>query len=341
MTMRTRSGSGRRLARLAIWALAWALASPSTATAAEREKLVIGVTAVSGAAGGILAAQDHGLFREQGLDVEFVFVSTSTLALPALLSGQVALVTGVTGPAVVNATLAGADLVWLAEFLGTMPYTLLAAPAIHQVAELRGKRIGVSRLGSSSEFAARFMVARSGLDPARDVTVVQIGDFATRLAAISAGSIDATVMPPEAAVAVRRLGLREVADTRNLGLRYPQEGVVTTRAIVRTRPDTLRRFMRAVVVGTHRYRASRPEGLQLLAKYMKLPDDESVAATYDVYAPLTLAKPYVSPESIQFVLDEVAKTNARARGVKPEDLMEMRFVQELDQSGFLDRLYAR
>lgn len=340
--MRHRSGSGREPRALAILALmVCVLAWPPRAVPAEADKLVVGVTAASGPAGGIFAAKDYGIFREHGLDVEFIFVSTATLSLPALLSGQVALVTGVAGPAVVNAALAGADVVWLAELLGTMPYTLVSAPAIRSAADLRGRRIGVSRLGGSSEFAARFMLARSGLDPARDVTFVQVGDTSARLAAIAAGGIDATVLSPDGAVVVRRLGLRELADTRSLGLRYPQEGVVTTRAFLRTRPDTLRRFIRAVVAGTHRYRTSRPEGLQLLAKYLKLPDEESVAATYDAYAPVTLAKPYVSPESIQFVLDELAKTDARARGVKPEELIEMRFVQELDQSGFLDRLYAR
>src|SRR5262245_53908996 len=212
--------------------LTCALAAAPRATPAAPDKLVVGVTAAAPPAGGILAAKEHGLFREQGLDVEFVFVSTATLSLPALLSGQVAVVTGVSGPPVVNAALAGGDVVWLAEFLGTMPYALVAPATIGRVADLRGKRIGVSRLGGSSEFAARFMLARSGLDPARDVTFVQVGDTSTRLAAMPV-SIDATVMGPEWIIVGRRLGLRALADARSQGLQYPQEGIVTTRAVLK------------------------------------------------------------------------------------------------------------
>jgi ABC-type nitrate/sulfonate/bicarbonate transport system substrate-binding protein len=308
--------------------------------AAEPERLVVGVTAVSGAAGGILAAKDQGLFAREGLDVELVFVTSAAYSLPALLSGQLGLVTGVAGPPVVNAVLAGARLVWIAELLGTMPYTLVSAPAIARVDDLRGKRIGISRLGTSSDFAARFILSRSGLDPAREVTLTQVGELSVRLAALATGSIEATVIAPEAAAAARRLGLRELADTSRLGLAYPQEGVVVPRALVETRPDTVRRFLRAVVEGTHRYRTSRAEGLTLLRRHMKLADD-AVAETYDAYAPLIPVKPYVAPRSLQFVLDELRRTDPRAQGARPEDFVDMRFVRELDESGFIDRLYAR
>jgi len=317
------------------------LTGPPEAAPAEPERLVVAVTALSGAAGGIIAAKDSGLFREEGLDVELVFVSTGAHSLPALLGGQVAVVTGVSGPPVVNAVLAGAEVVWIGELLGTMPYTLVAAPGVAGTTDLRGKRVGISRFGTSSDFAARFMLTRSGLDPARDVSLVQLGEQSVRLAAVAAGSIEATVIAPEASFAARRLGLRELADTRHLGLRYPQEGIVTTRAFLKARPDTARRFLRAVVAGTHRYRTSRAEGIQILRKHLKFPDEESVAGTYDAYAPLILVKPYVSPESIQFLLDEVAATNPRARAAKPADFVDMRFVRELDESGFIDRLYAR
>lgn len=310
-------------------------------TGAQGERLVVAVTAVSGPAGGILAAQESGLFRDEGLDVELNFLSTSALSLPALLSGQVQVVTGAAGPPVIGAILAGGDLVWVAELLGTMPYSLVATPAVASPAELRGKRIGVSRFGTSSDFVARFFLRRAGLDPARDATVLQIGSSSVRVAAVAAGSIDATVLPPEALPTVTRLGLRSLADTHQLGLRYPQEGIVTTRAFVQSRPDTLRRFLRAVIAGTHRFRSSRGEGLALLRKHLKFGDDESVAATYDAYAPLTLAKPYLDPASVQFVLDELARTDPRARAIRPERLMDMGFVQELDRSGFIDRLYGR
>jgi len=298
-------------------------------------KLRVGVAGIEPAMAGLWMAKEAGFFVKEGLEIEFVFFSSGTEGVQALVAGDLA-VMAVGGPSAIRAVLAGAELVWIAELLGTMPYTLFAAPEITTPADLRGRRLGISKFGSSSDFAARYMLARLGLDAARDVTILQLGDHGVRFAALRAGSIDATVFfPPETLIA-RRLGLRELADTTSLGLKYPHEELVVSRSFLRKQPDTIRRLLKALIRGTHYFKTHPEEGIRCLAEYLKTEDAEALAETYRVYAHLIPMKPLPTLEGIQMVLKEIE--DPRARRAKPEDFVDLRLVRELDETGFIDRL---
>ncbi len=327
---------GNGLLGLMLLALEAAGASPPVLAL---EKLTVGVNEPSPGMSGVFWAKEAGTFQEQGLAVEFVFFAAGTEAIQALVGERLSIMTGLGGPPLVNAVLAGAELVWIAETLGTMPYTLVVAPEIAQPSDLKGKRLAISKFGSSAEFAARFALTRMGLDPRRDVSILQVGEQSVRLAALMAKSVDGTLISAPSTVVARKAGFRELTDLSRLGLRYPHEGIAVSRALLRDRPDTLRRLVKAIVLGTHRFKTDRLGSIQIFHKYLKIDDPEALNEAYSVFSKLVPAKPYLAPEGVQLILDEIAPTNPRARQAKPQDFLDMRFVRELDESGLIDRLY--
>jgi ABC-type nitrate/sulfonate/bicarbonate transport system substrate-binding protein len=136
----------------------------------------------------------------------------------------------------------------------------------------------------------------------------------------------------------RKLGFRELASLATMGLRFPHEALTTSRRFVRERPETARKLLAGLVLGTHAFKTQRDEGIRVLRKYLKLEDPEGLAEAYASAASLIEAKPYVPVNAVQGVLDMLAH-DARTQGVRPEDFIDMRFVRELDTSGFIDRLY--
>ncbi len=314
--------------------------SPWVGEAQPPEKLTIGVSAIAPSQAALLVAKEAGFYKDQGLEVDFVFFTNAAVAMQALLTGHLS-VLSLGGAPLINAVLAGADITAIAELAGTLAYVLVVAPEITTPADLKGKRLGVNRYGSSPDFALRFALVKLGLDPRRDVTILQIGDQPLRLAALQARSIDGTVIDPPGNIAARRLGFRELTDMPGLGLRYPSSLVAVSKGMIQKRPDTLRRLLTAVVLGTHAFKTRRGETIQVLGKYFKNSDGEALAETHAVYSKLLHEKPFVGPEGVQMVLDQVAVENPRAKTAKPHDFFDMRFVRELDESGFIDRLYKR
>ncbi len=316
------------------------VASHSGSQAETLEKLTIGVGAVGPDKAGLLMAKEAGFFKEQGLDVEFIFFSSSTTGMQALVGGQVPVVSLGVAP-VINAVLAGAEVTVMAELVGTSPYTLVVSPEIVRPADLKGKRLGINRYGATADFALRFALAKLGLDPKRDVTILQIGETSLRLAALQSRSIDGTVIRPPENLIARKLGFRELVDMASLGLKDPSALLVVSKDTIQKRPETLRRVLTAVVLGTHAFKTRRGEAIPVLGKYFKTDDSEVLAETYAVYSALMHIQPFVAQEGVQMVLDQIAGDNPRAKTAKPDEFFDMRFVRELDESGFIDRLYKR
>lgn len=315
------------------------LARAPSQVAGAAEALKVGVSAVAPGQGGLLMARDAGLFRAEGLEVEFLFFASSTEGAQALVSRGVPLaVMGAAAP--VAAALAGADTVLVGGLLNTMAGVLVGGPGVETPAALRGKVVGINRFGSSSDLATRFALGRLGLDPERDVTLLQLGGAnATRLAALQAGTIQAGLLEPTTLATSRKLRLPELVDLGSLGFVYPLEAVATSRRFVRERPDTLRRFVRGLVLGIHAYRTRPDDAKRVLRSYLKIDDPEVLTIAYDFYSQVVERKPYIPLDGVRTVLRELAAQNPRARTAGPEDFLDLSFVKQLDDSGFIDGLY--
>jgi len=275
---------------------------------AAAETLTVGASAPSPGQCALMMARDSGLFRAQDLDVDLVFFDSGTEALRALVGGRTPIV-AVGASALVNAALAGADAVLIAGFVNRLTYSLVVTPEIATPADLKGKVIGVNRFGSSNDFSARLALTRLGLRPDRDVTILQLGSSSARLAGLQARSIQGAVLEPSSLTVSRRLGFSELIDFSRLDIHYPLEAVAVMRAVARERPETVRRFLRGLLVGIHAFRTRPDEARQCIRTYLKVEDPEVLATVHGYYSRLAEPKPYVPIEGVRLILDEVALRN--------------------------------
>jgi NitT/TauT family transport system substrate-binding protein len=336
----------KKYSRLAavIYFLIASLFFPAGAYSAETperplEKLTIAYSSVSGNMAPLWITHERGFFRKNGLDVQIVFIESGSTAVQSLSNKDVAFAQ-MAGAGVLQSRLRGSDVVMIAGFLNTLDYQLMVEKSITKPDQLKGKAMAVSRFGSSSDFATRYALEKLGLVPDKDVTILEIGTQPARFAALESGKIQAAMIAVPLTVRAKALGFRVLADLQMLGLEYQHTGLVTTQALIKSRPDLVRNVMRSYVEGIHYYKTNRPESIAILAKYLKTNDSELLNEVYtDLGLTLTPQKPYPTLRGIDIMLREMAARDAKAKAARPEDFVDLTFIKELDSSGYIDRLY--
>jgi ABC-type nitrate/sulfonate/bicarbonate transport system substrate-binding protein len=244
----------------------------------------------------------------------------------------------------VNAHLGGSDVVFIAGGTVTLDWWLMSRSEIKTAEQLKASTLAISRFGSASDFVARFALQRMGLIPDKEVAIVQIGTTTDRLAAIAAGRVQATVFPPPTMFVALKNGLNVLADVSALGLAFQHTAPVTTRRFIRENPDIVRRYLKSHVEAVHRIKTDRETGIRLMTKYLgQAKDRDSTEKSYDRYVSEDQLprKQYPTLEGIRTVLNTLADKDPKIKAIKPEDLVDIRFIKELDQSGFIQSLYAR
>jgi ABC-type nitrate/sulfonate/bicarbonate transport system substrate-binding protein len=317
----------------------------STAGAAERgansppEKITIAYSSVSGHMAPLWITNDSGFFRKYGLDVQLVFIESGSVAVKSLISKDVAFAQ-MAGVGAVQSRLQGADIIMIAGFLNTMDYQLMVEKNISRPDQLRGKTLAVSRFGSSSDFATRYALDKYGLKPSEDVTILEIGSQPARFAALEAGKIQGAMVAVPLTLKAKALGFHALADLQMLGLEYQHTGLATTQALIKSRPDLVRKVMKAYVEGIHYYKTRPAESLAILEKYLKTSDKNVLSEVYNAIGlKLTPEKPYPTVRGIEVILREIAARNPKTKPARPEEMIDLTFVKELDSSGFIDGLY--
>ncbi len=306
---------------------------------AGAEELTVGYSAITANQAPLWITQEAGLFKKNGLEVTLVFIEGGSKTVQALLAGDVP-IAQVGGSAVIQSRVEGSDAVIIAGAFNTLNFKLVTSPEITDVKQLKGKTLGTSRFGSSNDFGARFMLEHFGLTPDKDVAILQIGAEPARFAALKAGAIQATLVEVPTTLTAKKLGFNIIADLGELGLEYQHTAVGTTEGFIRKRPETVRRFITAYVEGIHYYKTHKAESLAIMAKYLKTSDMEALEEAYtEIGLKRTPTKPYPTLKGIQLILNEIGEKNPKARGVKPETVVDTRFIKELDDAGAIDRLY--
>lgn len=336
--------STRRAVRFLLLLFFFYFVVPPTPISAQKlTKLTVGYSAISINQLPGWVAKETGIFHRNGLEVQLVYFTGGTPALMALVSGYTA-VSQNAGPETVNAHLGGADVVFIAGGTVTLDWWLLSRSEIKTAEQLKGGTVAISRFGSASDFVARFALQRIGLVPEKDVAIIQLGSTTDRLAALGAGRIQATVLPPPTMLMAVKGGLNLLADVSTLGLAFQHTAPVTTRRFIRENPDLVRRYLKSHVEAVHRIKTDRETGIRVMTKYLgQSKDKESTEKSYDRYVTEEQLprKQYPTLEGIRTVLNTLADKDPKVKTVKPEDLVDMRFIKELDQSGFVDGLYKR
>ena len=242
------------------------------------------------------------MFEKYGLDVQLLFIRSSSIGVPALISGAVP-VAVMGGAAAVRANLAGSDTI-LAGSLKKPPSLtfLIANKKITRIEELRGKTIGAGRFGGSTDYVTRLALKRLGLDPEKDVNLRQIGNTPDRTAALQTGSIAATVLNPEEKYLAEKFGVNILYDLRKLGLEFLNSDIVTTRSFIKKDEETYRNVMKALVEAIHFLRTDKRDSMESMGKYMRSEDPKVIEIGYDFIADAAERIPYPSVEGIQLAL---------------------------------------
>jgi len=274
-------------------------------------------------------------FDREGLSVELVRVGGSTRIVAALIGGSGQLIHA-GEPAVIPAVARGSDVVIIATMSKVPQHRLIGRPEIKDIKELKGRAVGVTSFGATSDFILRYALQKHGLDPNKDVSIVQTGGQPEGLAAMAAGRIFAQRMSFPLHLKALQMGMRELVDFSTLGLEENVGPVITTRSFIAQRRATVLRFMRAFIRGMHRYKTDKDFANKIFAKFAQLNDQAMVEANWQEYATHLEKIPRPTLKGIQQVMDSgtLGKID-----VKAERLVDFSIVDELEKSGFIDSVY--
>jgi NitT/TauT family transport system substrate-binding protein len=274
--------------------------------------------------------QEAGLFNKYGLTSELILISGDAASLQALLANELHF-TNAAGTTPIQATLQGADFAIIASSYNLMPYSFVVHQDIRSAADLKGKRMAVSRLGGITEFAAKLTFEKLGLGP-KEMTLIQAGADAQRIAALQSGSVAATVLAPPGLYAATSLGLKVMADLGDLGIKYPSSVMVARRAYLAQNRPTVKKFVMAFTEGLHVYAHNKDFTLGVMQKYARLKDRDAMARAHDYFVKNTALVPLTDPVAIKNALAD------KAAGRRLEDFYDNSLVKELVDEGFVENV---
>jgi NitT/TauT family transport system substrate-binding protein len=304
------------------------------------DKLRIGGGSTSATQMSMWLAKEGNFYEKHGLTVEAISIPGSSLALQAMLAGELPIIQ-LGGAASIQANLSGADTVIIATIVKRFLFWIYSRPEIGRMEELKGKIFGTTRFGTLSDLASRFALRFYGIDPERDITMVQTGGPAETVTAIASGKIHAAALSPPATLQAKKVKLKELLDMSKLDAEYHINGVVTTRRYLKTNEDIVRRFMRAYIEGAARGQRDKNFALKAMGKTFRTDDRELLEESYDlIIKPNFVIPPHPSLSGIASLLRGLEQTQPKAKGAKPEDFADSRIVRELEQSGFIKAVMA-
>jgi len=307
-----------------------------TATATPKPspfKLVVSYSNIIGDELPLWSTKEGGFFEQNALDIGELQSIASTQGVPALISNQVQ-VAQLGGSEAMSANAEGAELVVVAQLAGVYPFVLEVSASIKTTEDLKGKKVGVSSVGSSSDIATRAALKKMGLDPEKDVTIVPVGSAAQRTAAMLSGAIDAGVSQPPDSLAVEAKGFHVLYDLASQKLPSANTSVVVTRSFLTANKAVVQRYVDSLVQGIKKMKADRPFGIDVLKKYFKSTDDKAMAATYDFYAKLvTATQPFARPEMFADAQSILGASNAAVKSYDVTKMLDTSFVQSAVDRG--------
>ena len=302
------------------------------------EKLRVGGGSASGTQLAMWLAKEGNYYEKHGLNLEAISIPGSSLALQAMLAGELPIIQ-LGGAASIQANFSGADTVIIATIVNRFLFWIYGRPEIGKMEDLKGKVFGTTRFGTLSDLASRFALRLYGIDPERDITMIQTGGPAETVSAMMTGKVHAAALTPPATLQAKKTKLKELLDMSKLDAEYHINGVVTTRKFLKTNEDTVRRFMRAYIEGAARAQRDKEFSVKAMGRIFRTDDREILEETYEMIIRSNFAiPPYPSLPGIASLLQGLEKTSPKAKNAKPEDFADSRIVRELDQSGFIRSL---
>ena len=308
-------------------------------SAAIAQSLKVPFAALSANYAPLWVAEQGGFFKKYGLEVQPVYISSGSVIIPALLSGQVDIANMGSGPAL-TAWARGAELVCVGVGSTRQLHVVMASRAIKKPEELKGKKIGSDRYGSLSDLLLREALRYYNLTPDRDVALIQTGGLPERLGALKVGAVDGAILTGDTAFQAEKLGFHPVIDLSQLPVQYPGSIIVVSKTFLQNHRDVVKRFMRGWLEGIKTEKTDKEFTIRVLQKYLKTDDREILAKTFEIYKNVHEKAPYPDPQVMALALKQLSATVPQAGQLKAEDFIDRSLIAELENEGFIAKLYG-
>ncbi len=296
------------------------------------DKIVADFGGVSGFQSASWVAKDLKIFDKYGLDVDLVMINGGARSMAALLGGSTQFATGsATAPLLARAR--GSDVAILAASYNKFPYAFVAKPEIQSPKGLVGKTIAILNFGGSNDLALQLALKEWGLKR-QEVNVIIGGDAPTRLAALTAGRVDATLLSPPHLTQAVKAGYRVLADMGEMRSNFSQSTVYVRGGYLRENRELVKRFLKAYSDAVHLIKKDRERVLKIFENRMRLHDSEILNATYNYYAPRFSFPPRVDMAGIKDTLDFYAETTPDVKNRSPQEFVDPSLLDELEKEGF-------
>jgi len=285
-------------------------------------------------------AEEAGLFRDNDLEFPLVYIGSSPLATAAMLGGEAQLLMD-GGLGTIRAIVQGnTDLVFIGGIKNTLTQSILAKPEFTKLEELKGKKIGVTRMGSTTHYFAVQAFRRRGMEPGRDYTLIQTGGAPEMLAALVSGNIDAGTMTAPWNVRAMSQGFHYVVYGPNLQIPQVAASFIARRSLMAKQSQVIGRFMRVMAQAAKILHTDREFTYRVLGKQLRVQERNVLDAAYNDEIKVLEPRLELKMEGLQAILDDVAQVDPRAKKVRPQDTIDLRYLDEMRKSGFFDKLWA-
>jgi NitT/TauT family transport system substrate-binding protein len=312
-------------------------AQPTAAGKPQATSITAVTTAQTGAYGPFWTAVEAGYFADEGIDLHLTTVDSTSRGIAVLFSGEAQFCT-LDGQTIIEADLKGADLRSIAAITNRLVFSVMVDPSITTAADLKGKRVGITTAGSSTDTAARRALSILKIDPS-EVALVPLASAPNILTGMTAKQVDAGVLSPPTNTRARNAGFQELLSLAKDGPDYPSVTLGSTQKFLSSNPEVALAFVRAFSRGIHRFKTDQAFGTQALGKYLQLNDQAVLDDTWQQFSPLFADVPYVNPQGVQNAIDTVAQTTTpEAAGATPDRFVDSSFVRQLDEGGFYKQL---
>ena len=324
--------------RVSLFFVFFLLTYTANAATQSGQKLVAAYSSLSATQAVLWLAKEAGAFQRHALDVELVYIGTGTKMIQAIVGGDIK-IGQVGGAAPLAARLRGADVKIIAVAYNTLALSLMTQTDIRSMADLKGKRLGISRFGSNTDFGMRFLLRKHNIAE-RDVTFLQFGEAQAIFGALQSGAIHAGILSyPTTAAAIKK-GFKELVDLSDTGIEFPNSNVVVTDRFLQNQSDLVRRFVMGYVEGIHRYKTDSLFTKRVMSKYLRVQDQQVLDETYRLFAPKIPRIPYPTVGGFRMALESLSD-EPRAKTVKPEEFYDDSILRNLERAGFFQQLYRQ
>lgn len=310
----------------------------SLKAAPAKDNLPIGYTAITGIKAGLWVAEEGGIFEKYNIQPHLILITSGSKMVQAMLGGDLPLA-GAAGNAAVDAALAGADIVMIGALAKVPAFYIMALPEIKSIEDLRGKSVAVTRFGSSTDFTMRYLLRKHGMNPDRDVTMVQTGDIFAAAAMMKTKAIVAAPFSSPANLRAQEAGAHVLMNMGKAGIYFPHDAWMASRSYINANEDLIRRFMKGYSEGVAKLFSDPDLSRRAIRRFTRATDPKIVDAVYQYALDYVEKIPYNTREGIVEVLNQAAPRNPKAKEAKPESFYDDRFVKELETSGFYKQLY--